>query len=70
MKNVYNTGKVEIGKQYIDYKQHQITPEEELIQSLLLGDFNTIKDFILNIVLCVCYIAALVILLINMTYWC
>jgi hypothetical protein len=70
MRTVYNTGKVEIGKQFIDYKQHKITPEEELIQSLLIGDFKTIQGYLYNLVLCILYLIAIVTLIVNMTYWC
>ena len=70
MRTPFHADKMNIGTFHVQYNKHKVTPEEEFIQSLLLGNFNTFKTFFYNIILCIISLIAIVTLIVNMTYWC
>ena len=70
MRTPFHADKMNIGTFHVQYSKHKITPEEELIQSLLIGDFKTLTGFFYNLFICAISLIAIVTLIVNMTYWC
>ena len=70
MRTPFDAEKMNIGTFYVHYKKHTVTPEEEFIQSLLIGDFKTLTGFFYNLFVCIISLIAIVTLIVNMTYWC